>query len=339
MRQSYSFSTNRQLCIKYWGKKISSFTKKSSEDVLGKKYYEIFPRIFVDNNDALSVVFKTKNKLILKGYYFNCLNGKTKADITISPRKTSNGRISSINVTISPLSSCTVAEELYKCQRLIDIGKTASTLAHGVRSPLNAIKGAVVYLREKYAKESTLIEFTKIMEEEIARLDHFISKFLSSSISNAAPSLINVNTLLEKINIMTSLQAHSLNINVSRELGNIPGITINPFQLEQAILNVVNNAIESMPSGGELVIRTFSEKRSRRDFVVIEVSDTGAGISKKGIFKLEEKPFEDTGRGFGMFITREIIRYYSGHLEIKSEKNVGTSVKLYLPVAKHLPVK
>ena len=153
MKQSFSFKADKNLCIISWAEKTSSATNKSPEEVIGKKYYVLFPKILIKNNDALSVVFKTKTSLILKGYQFICLNGKTSADIKIIPKKSSNGDVSSVSVTITPLSSCAVAEELSLSRRLIDIGKNASSLAHGVRSPLNAIKGAVVYLRDKYSKE------------------------------------------------------------------------------------------------------------------------------------------------------------------------------------------
>lgn len=336
MKQTFSFGTDRKLRINYWDEQVSSSTNTLPETAKGKKYYEIFPKILINNQDALSVVFRIKKSLNLKGYQFNCLNGQTSADIKINPKRTANGEVSSVRVTITPYSSCAVAEELHMSRRLIDIGKTASSLAHGVRSPLNAIKGAVVYLRDRYSKEQTLIEFTKIMEEEIGRLDNFISKFLSSSISDGIPHLININSLLKKIKVFTALQTESSDIKTIYEYGKIPKIFINSFQLEHAILNILNNAIESMPSGGELTVRTFTKKLSGNEFVVIEVIDTGKGISKKRT-KLKKNLLNDPGRGFGLFITREIVQYYNGHLEIKSEQNIGTSVKLCLPVARKLP--
>lgn len=334
MKQAFGFNTDTKLRINYWGRPVSRFTNKPSETALGEKYYAIFPKILVDNKDALSLVLRTKKTLNLKAYRFNCLYGQNLADITISPKKSSNGAVTAVNVRITPYSSCAEPEELYRSQRLIDIGKTASALAHGVRSPLNAIKGAVVYLRGKYSKEQTLIEFTKIMEEEIERLDRFISKFLSSSVSEEQPAYVNINLLLKKINIFTTLQTQASSINTFYEYGRIPRIYIDPFQLEHAILNVLNNAIEAMPSGGDLTLKTYTEKLSGKSFVVIEVTDTGKGISKKPK-RLKKSASEGSGRGFGLFITREIVQYYGGHLEIRSKKNFGTSVKLCLPSQKN----
>jgi two-component system nitrogen regulation sensor histidine kinase GlnL len=325
-----SFSTDKKLRISSWGKEVAEYTGQSSTQIVGNKYYEIMPRIFTDNKDALSEAIKNKKTLSLRGYSFNCLFGRIKADIKIKPMRSGNQIVDSVKVIISPHSSCEVARKLHQSQRLIDIGKIASTLAHGVRNPLNAIKGAVVYLREKYNYEEPLIEFTKIMEEEISRLENFISRFLSSSVSDTEVKETDINSLLKKIEIFTSLQIYTRNVQSLYELGSIPPITINSFHLEQAILNVINNAIDAMTNGGELRIRTFTEERSGRIFVVIAISDTGPGMIDRRIDDLSSENREN-GRGFGLFITYEILKHYGGHLEIDSKKNIGTTIKLFIP--------
>jgi two-component system nitrogen regulation sensor histidine kinase GlnL len=326
-----SFSTDKHLCIRSWGKEISEFTgKPRSEDVIGKKYYEILPRIYQGDQDALLLAARRKKALSFKGYSFTCLYAHIKADVKISPVKSADGRVARIKVFIRPSSTCSVAKKLDQSQRLIDIGKIASTLAHGVRNPLNAIKGAVVYLREKYVNEGTLIEFTRIMEEEISRLESFISRFLSSSVSATELSVTDINSLLKKIEVFTSLQIYTRNIRTTYELGDIPPILINSFHLEQAVLNVINNAIEAMDSGGQLTIRTLTEQRSETLFNVIEIADTGRGMDNAN-YDAVAAAKEQAGKGFGLFITREILKYYGGHVEINGRKNEGTTVRLYLP--------
>jgi two-component system nitrogen regulation sensor histidine kinase GlnL len=325
-----SFSTDKKLCIRSWGKEMAEYTGKPSANILGSKYHEIFPRIIIDGKDALAVAIKKNRAITRKGYSFNCLFGRVKADIKIKPVRSRDNRVDSVKVVISPHSTCTVARNMQLSQKLIDIGKIASTLAHGVRNPLNAIKGAVVYLREKYTTEEPLIEFTKIMEDEISRLENFISRFLSSSVSDTEVTETDINSLLKKIEILTSLQIYTRNVHSLYEFGSIPPITINTFHLEQAILNVINNAIEAMKGGGQLSIRTSTEERSGQIFVVIAVSDTGPGMCDTEIDGLCSDT-RGNGRGFGLFITYEILKHYGGHLEIDSKKNVGTTIKLFIP--------
>ncbi len=326
-----SFHTDNKLCVRRWGEGIAEFTGNPSSHIIGNKYYEIFPRIFIDNKDALSEVVKKNKALSLKGYYFTCPYSRIKTDIKIIPAKSANGKVNGVKVILRPRSTCSVAKKLNESQRLIDIGKIASTLAHGVRNPLNAIKGAVVYLKEKYHNEAPLIEFTRIMEDEILRLENFISRFLSSSISDTELSPTDINALLKKIEVYTSLQTYTGNIKSLYECGDVPPIMINAFHLEQAVLNVINNAIQAMKRGGQLNVKTFTEKRAHTAFAVIEISDTGPGIVHERIDDLAANT-KNNGRGFGLFITYEILKYYQGHLEIKSKKDEGTTARLYLPV-------
>jgi len=333
------FCTDKQLRICTWEQEIAEFTGRPASSILGNKYYDVFPRITIKNKDALSRVIREGKSLTLKNYSFHCLYGNLKSDIRIKLLMATAGKPTRLKVTIQPHSTCGVAKKLRQSKKLIDIGKIASTLAHGVRNPLNAIKGAVVYLREKYSGEDTLVEFTKIMEEEISRLEIFISKFLSSSVSETEVIETDINALLKKIEVFTSLQIYTKNIQSNYEFGSVPPITINSFHLEQAILNVINNAIEAMKGGGQLSVKTFTAERSKKYYVVISISDTGPGISDK---KLDELNSEGTnnGKGFGLFITYEILRHYGGHIEIDSKKNIGTTITLFVPcqhVAKELP--
>jgi two-component system nitrogen regulation sensor histidine kinase GlnL len=251
------FCTDKQLRICSWEKEIAEFTGQPASCAIGNKYYEVFPRITTDNHkDALSHVIRNGKTLTLRKHAFQCLYGSLRSDITIKPLKSPGRKTNQIKVFIRPHSTCGVAKKLHQSKKLIDIGKIASTLAHGVRNPLNAIKGAVVYLREKYVAEDTLVEFTKIMEEEISRLEDFISRFLSSSVSETEAVETDIDALLKKIEIFTSLQIYTRNIQSHYEFGNVPPITINSFHLEQAILNVINNAIEAMHAGGQLTIKT-----------------------------------------------------------------------------------
>jgi two-component system nitrogen regulation sensor histidine kinase GlnL len=294
---------------------------------MNRKYYEVLPRIFLGDEDALLLSLRTGNKVTLDNYIFPCFYGHMGADVVINP--VASSQIVEVAVISHADSACPKAATFSESKRFIDIGKTASGLAHGVRNPLNAIKGAVVYLREKYSQEPTLIEFTRIMEEEICRLDNFISKFLSCSLENTETATVNVNALLKKINALTALQAHTSNIRVSYEYGDVPEVNASFFHLEQAVLNVINNSIEAMHKGGTLAVKTFLERDGGSDYIVIRVSDTGGGMPVNQKSSTEAgKP----GRGFGLFIAREMLQYYGGHLEIQSEKDKGTTVRLCLPV-------
>ena len=333
MIQSYSFCADNRLRIKWCDENLPELTGANPPSAsIGKKYSEIFPELLVDGRDAVLAAIRENSTVKIKGYCCRFSNSQFIADITVSPEPSSSGgKPRSARITIFPKSTCNLASQLQSSRKLIDIGKIASILAHGVRNPLNAIKGAVVFLGEKYSGDPTLLEFTRIMNEEISRLDTFISRFLSTSIADMGQE-VDINSLLKKIEIFTSLQASARKIKSIYTYGDVPPVIINSFQIEQAVLNVINNSIEAMCTGGSLKISTFlkpEKNPAEPDFVVIEITDTGPGICE-GIEGISRHANEK-GRGFGLFITREILRYYGGYIEIKSIKGTGTTVRLHLP--------
>jgi two-component system nitrogen regulation sensor histidine kinase GlnL len=331
MKNSFSFCIDDKMRIVSWGKKVAEITGLPEPSVRGLKYDDVLPSIY-DGQNAVATALKKNSTVTVKGHAFRCFSGHIKADITFAPLKSTNGGEKKLRVTISSPLNCPQLEKFQFSQRLMDIGKIASTFAHGLRNHLNVIKGINIWLKEKYHHDPSIFEFANIMEEEISHLDVFVSKFLSTSLSDANPIDIDINASLRKIEVLTSLQLKSRKIEASYDLGNIPIIKADPFHLEQAILNIFNNALEAMPHGGHLTVRTSTEKIDRKASAAVEISDTGSGIMDKNIRNSETiSNVGKEGRGFGLFITREILHYYGGQMEIVTNKGSGTTVKLVFP--------
>jgi two-component system, NtrC family, nitrogen regulation sensor histidine kinase GlnL len=331
-KKCFVFTLNNKLKIISWCKELETLYGESVHQIGGMHLDKIMPMHNTDCKDKILSVFKNGRPLTLRGQRLICFCGRKKADFQIKPQKDKNGKVKTVNVAAITHPDHTSATRLRQSQRLMNIGKVAATLAHGVRSPLNAIKGCVTYIREKYDSEKELVEFSKIMEEEISRLDHFISNFLSTSISEKGLSQVNINKIVKKIAVFISLQAEATRCKVILDCGHIYPVLINAFHLEHAMLNVIDNAMEAMPLGGTLSIKTYMESILEKDFVVVEITDTGCGIKFR---KRSDMPVsgKNRGRGLGLFITREILQSYKGHLEIMSDKS-GTRLKLFIPASK-----
>jgi two-component system, NtrC family, nitrogen regulation sensor histidine kinase GlnL len=326
-----SFAVDKNLRIRSWSEDLESFTGTDASFAIGKKYFHLFPPFLIHAQDAVAETFLRQRTVSLKHHAFRCLSHHRMADIKISPIRTGDNPVRQVQIVLHPSEPCTVGRQLGDAQKFIAIGKIAATLAHGVRNPLNAIKGAVVYLRDRYAHEKTLLEFTDILEAEISRLENFITRFLSTTTFDNDITQVDVNELIRKIKVFISLQTHTREIRCEYVLEDIPPIEISAFHLEQAILNIINNSIEAMKSGGTLTIKTFLMP-STPTLVALEISDTGAGIDLpvQSADSAQQSPRQ--GRGFGLFIADEIIKSYSGHLKIRGEHGKGTTVTFLLPV-------
>jgi two-component system nitrogen regulation sensor histidine kinase GlnL len=300
----------------------------------GRPYFEALPRIFWEGSDAVARVVNTGLPLSFSNYSFSCLFATVHAEVEIFPLKDESDNIQGARVLINASEGCQPINQLKRSQPLLDIGKHAAILSHGVRNPLNAIKGAVVYLKNRYSQEATLLEFTRIMEEEIAQLDRFITGFLSGSPGEEQRQKTDLNGMLRKLEAFTSLQARATDTEMVFSYGSIPSLEVNFFQIEQAILNVLNNSLNVLDQGGEILVESKTVRKGGLPFVVVEVSDNGPGFSARGGGAYSAPLAESArsrGRGFGLFITREILQAHGGALEISSKPGQGTTVRLYLP--------
>lgn len=302
---------------------------------IGEPYYYFFPRIYDGFRDALQQVLDEGRTIVMRDFHISCICDEMTMDITISPLYGDDSTITGAEVAMAASRRCLPIRESDHLRSLIDIGKVSATLAHGVRNPLNAIKGAVVYLKQRYGCDETFVEFADIIDEEIAKLDSFITRFLSTSLLEMEKSRSDIHLLLEKIMKITSLQAQERNICFVCDFGDVPLLEMDTFHLESAILNIVNNAMEAMGSGGTITFRTRLDARSDGKHVTIDICDSGPGMPEGAFRNLLCPPNgtgRDKGRGFGLFISREIVQHHGGNLEIINSKGSGATVRLCLPV-------
>jgi two-component system, NtrC family, nitrogen regulation sensor histidine kinase GlnL len=331
----FRFTVDTNLIVRSLDMLQDDVTENRMADFVGLPYNHVFPTLIHAGVDAVETVMREGTPLSINGYRAVCFCGDTLVDVCINPLRDQDGLIVGAEIVTQAGGGCAFLANLQRERRLIGIGKNSAKLAHGVRNPLNAIKGAVVYLKDKYGKEATLLEFAEIIEEEISKLDGFITRFLSNSLIEPEHSQVQINGLLQKILTMSNFQAYEKNTTFVTEFSTIPEVKADAFQLEHAIMNVINNSLEAMAGGGTILLKTMATCANDQRFVAIEISDTGSGMSQEGIGTLAGQSANrpnGAGRGFGLFITREIIQCHGGHMEIVSKKNLGTRVTLYIPI-------
>jgi two-component system sensor histidine kinase HydH len=171
--------------------------------------------------------------------------------------------------------------------------------------------------------------------DEVDRLDRRISHLLSFSrpapfhpVSESLPRLIE--ELLPAVAQPLREQRVELEMAVQAAL---PQVRVDPMQLEQAILEIVSNALDAMPTGGRLRIGAFVADGTGPGDVVVEVTDTGGGIPEEVLSSVCE-PFFTTrqeGTGLGLAIAKRYVEQNGGRLEIASRPGEGTTVRVHLP--------
>jgi len=217
-------------------------------------------------------------------------------------------------------------------------------LAHEIRNPLHAISGALAIIqRRSDLKDEILAQSIKIINEEVQHLNEFVQECLNFVRPPNAVRFIEVE-IDEVISVVMNIISHmfeseSKKIRVVTELDpQLPRAYANYEELKQVFLNIVKNAFEAMPEGGELTIKTCLKSDSQKN-IEITLTDHGMGIKKENLSKLFN-PFFTTkvrGTGLGLAVCRRIIvERHHGKIHIESEENRGTTVKVELPAGRRL---
>jgi two-component system nitrogen regulation sensor histidine kinase GlnL len=328
------FTVDRNLIIRSVDIPRDDMGRLFASVLVGQIYHRFFSFIPEGGKDVVEQVVQEGVPLFISGGQATCFCGEVRANIRITPLPGDDGSISGAEVGLEIVAGCRMPDALQRWRRLIDIGRSSAALAHGVRNPLNTIKGAVVYLKDTYGREPALVEFVEIIEDEISRLDGFVTRFLRSTLLESESVPLDVNELLRRILAKNNFQACAKKVTLDAEFGGLPEVNADSFQLEHAVMNVINNSLEAMAEGGMLRLKTETAWRSDREYVCIEVSDTGRGMGRNALRDVpdwEGKSRRGDGRGFGLFITREIVQSHGGHLEIFSRKDIGTTVRIFIP--------
>jgi signal transduction histidine kinase len=226
-------------------------------------------------------------------------------------------------------------EQLVQSEKLASIGEMAAAVAHGLRNPLASLRAAAQLVRH-HPDSPSASEHLDAIIEEVDRLDRRIRHLLSfSRPAPFHPLQESVARLVEGLLPAFSQMMKERKVEVQLELpDDLPDVRVDPMQLEQALVEVVSNALDSMPAGGRLRISASVDPAPGDSCVIIEIADSGPGIPDH-VLPSVCQPFFTTrpeGTGLGLAIAKRYIEQNRGSLEIVSSPG-GTSVRFRLPIA------
>jgi signal transduction histidine kinase len=225
-----------------------------------------------------------------------------------------------------------VEEQLRHADRLSALGKLSAEIAHEVRTPLASIKGTAEIISDKFKPGDKEYEFTKMLIKEVNRLDKVVAEVLDFARPKSPElRLSNINDIIKSVLKLTEHKIVKSKINLkTRFEEDLPSISVNPEQMKQVFLNLIVNAVQAMPDGGDLKI----ESHRNESEIICKVSDTGTGISEEQQEKLFSPFFtnKERGTGLGLAIVHKIIESHKGKIEFTTEENKGTCFTISLPI-------
>lgn len=250
----------------------------------------------------------------------------------------------------------TVQLQMIQAEKLESIGRLAAGVAHEVKNPLAIISQVVDYLEQKLELDrGPYAEDVRDIKEAVKRADSIIRGLLDfARPSKAVVRPTALKGVIDEALRLFAKQLTTKNVEVVKEIASaLPQALLDKNQIKQVFINLIMNATQAMPDGGQLTIRTYTRTlmesdegvgqratdtfRSGETVLVCELEDTGVGIPEEQLGKVFDPFFTmkgpKEGTGLGLSITRSILERHRGTIKIQSQQGRGATVTILLPIA------
>jgi two-component system NtrC family sensor kinase len=233
----------------------------------------------------------------------------------------------------------TTHANLMQTEKLASLGRMAAGVAHEINNPLTGVVTFSHLLKKRFPPESTEAEDLNVIIEQSERCSKIISNLLT--FARATPSekgKVNINDILNRSIFMVKNQEKFHHIKFIAELEDAQLVVFgDASQFQQIFLNMFINAADAMNGRGNITVATKKISEDNKNFVEIEFTDEGSGISEKDMPKLFE-PFFTTkpvgkGTGLGLSVSHGIVKHMGGHIKVKSTVGKGTTFFVRLPMS------
>ena len=263
---------------------------------------------------------------------------------------TSADQYQRLQVTISQLRSTqmelrarmeaqrSAENRLIQAAKLAAVGEMAAGIAHELNNPLTSVTGFAELVLEDMPEGSESRKDLETVMREALRARDVVRRLLDfARQSESIRARASLNEVVEDVVALSRHLIHMSGIELKIDLEkDLPWVLIDSNQMKQVLINLVHNALQAMPDGGEMEIKTSNSSRSNRAWVIVSVQDTGVGIPQLEQARIFE-PFYTTkgnqgGTGLGLSVTYGIITDHGGQIDVVSQPGAGAKFTVWLPL-------
>jgi PAS domain S-box-containing protein len=225
-------------------------------------------------------------------------------------------------------------------ERMAYIGQITASLSHEIRNPLSSIKMNLQILGQNHRFTGNDEKRLRITETEIQRLETILQQLLDfAKPVSLVPGDVDVNEVVQFCAGLLEVKFRKIRAACRIDPApSLPAITADKAKIEQVVINLLLNALDSIRPGGNVFVRTGVQTRNRKKFVTIQVSDDGAGIPSELIPHIFE-PFYTTklkGTGLGLANVKQMVQAHNGVVSVEAGKPSGTAFEVCLPCERGL---
>lgn len=316
-------------------------TGRKTDEVLNKKCEELWGR----RGEISKVIGNTLRDRCYVNYESSIASpekGLVPVSFSSTILRDHNGKKIGVLLTIQDLSEVKELEgKVRRADKLAALATMAAGMAHEIKNPLSSMKVLSQLLSRKYEDPSYRKKLEEILPREINRIDRIVESLLGFARATAPHfEKIDIHDVLEENVKYFKDQAAAAEVKIMTNYADLPPVEADRGQISQVFSNLILNAIQAMPNGGELKIASLPGKKidDILQNVKIRVSDAGHGIPEETVKKLFD-PFFTTkygGTGLGLTITHSIVDGHKGYIDVESKPGKGTVFTITLPVSQGL---
>ncbi len=324
--------------VRSWNHSLEDINGIKANEAIRRQVDELFPSSFMSALDQARERVEGAGEPIASAYRVG-LRSRDGVDrvvnITATPLRGDTGQFATVVIVDDATDATELESQLRQSDRLASVGLLAAGVAHEVNTPLAGISSYVQMLQRKLPENDPRRPILEKIEKQTFRASSIVNNLLNFSRQQASEMQpVDINVVVNETLTLAELPLSKRKVQVETVLDEtLPQVWGDPGKLQQVLMNLVLNARDSMPSGGNLNIRTARQNGE----IVLEVADTGAGIPKDQIHKIYDPFFttKGTGRGtgLGLSVTYGIIQEHRGTITVRSESGSGTCFRVALPVA------
>ncbi|KDN94358.1 PAS domain-containing protein [Bacillus velezensis] len=309
---------------------ISLFEAETYEDLIGKNVYD---QLHPCDHDGVkqriqNIINRKTESEIIKQSWFTFKNRLIYTEMVCIP--TTFFGETAVQVILRDISERKQTEELMlKSEKLSIAGQLAAGIAHEIRNPLTAIKGFLQLMKPTMEENEHYFE---IVFSELSRIELILSELLmlAKPQQNAVKERVNLKKIISEVTALLETQANLKGIFIKTDYEH-DSMYINgdQNQLKQVFINLIKNAVESMPDGGTVHIIMTEDEYS----VNVTVKDEGDGIPENVLKRIGE-PFlttKEKGTGLGLMVTFNLIKNHQGAIQVDSKPDRGTAFHITFP--------
>jgi signal transduction histidine kinase len=222
-------------------------------------------------------------------------------------------------------------EQLQRAGRLSALGQLSAGLAHEIKNPLASVSGSLDIIASDFPPEHSKREFIDIVQKELSRLNKFLGEFLQfARTPKPDPRACDLREVVDSIQRLCSQEASRQGVHIQVSYpDDLPEISVDAAQIQQALLNIVLNGIQAMGSGGQLLIEVKPDSGALQ----IRIQDDGPGIPAEHRSQIFDPFFttKERGTGLGMSIAHQLIHGHGGDIRLLDNGRPGTTFLIRLP--------